>query len=379
MGTYEELVVDRSVEAAWLQFRVRLADHLAQMGEDDELVLTAPRAAESRHIRLHLSAGEAETLRLSLSFGIVGERNADRRLLIKSRMAEIGLTAGSLVLGRNQVDRMAQVTERSLRELFGLVHPSFVDVKSADLVLVDEPTPLVSPPPAPELPDVVTVHSQEELAGWVDRALEPVFGHTPRKDDRGNIWVNRGDHRLVIRISADRPIVDLSAVIAKDVDIRKARKQVHRLNDKFYFYRFFVSGDRLMMATTVSARPFAPQHVVEAMNMMLSWLQRRAPKLQAKLLRTEPPVQEAPNGIDADLILLYGAPTTALACALAKGDRATLSEWRSKARTAERNAKEQAAELEHGPAQNALIDAVIAWRQVISVLREALLEHGTAA
>ncbi len=261
MSTYEEMVVDRSVDAAWLQFRVRLADHLAQMDDDDEAVLTAARGAGARRVRLRMSVGEAETLRLSLSFKIVGERDPDRIRALKSHMAEIGLTAGSLVVGRNKVDRMAQVVERTFREMFGLVHPSFIEVSANDLVLVDPPKQLVSAPVAPELPESVTVQSQEELVGWVDRALEPRFGHAPRKDSQGNIWVSRGDHRLVIRISNDRPIIDLSAVIAKDVDIRKARKQVHKLNDRFYFYRFFVRGDQpddgrdRVRATLCSAAP----------------------------------------------------------------------------------------------------------------------------
>ncbi len=256
MSTYEEVVVDREVEAAWLQFRVRLADHLAQMDDEDEVVITAPRGADARLVRIRVRVGEAETLRMSLSFRI--DRERDRMGQLKRHMAEIGLTAGSLVVARGKVDRMAHAVERSLRELFGLVHPCFLTVRADGLVLVDPPKRLVSPPAVPALPESVTVLSSEDLALWVDRALEPEFGHAPRKTKEGDIWANRGDHRLVIRVSKDRPIIDLSAVIAKDVDIRKARKQVHKLNDRFYFYRFFVRGDRLMMAATVSGRPFAP-------------------------------------------------------------------------------------------------------------------------
>ncbi len=111
--------------------------------------------------------------------------------------------------------------------------------------------------------------------------------------------------------------------------------------------------------------------------MMLSWLSKRAPELQGKLSAGQ--AKDADAKIDADLMLLYASPTAALARALSKGDRQVLSDWRTKVRLAQHEAKQQAAQLEHGPVQSALVDSVIAWRRVNAALREVLLNRGAAA
>ena len=47
MSSYEELVVDRSVDHAWLQFRLRLADHLAAASRDEPVaVAITPQAVD---------------------------------------------------------------------------------------------------------------------------------------------------------------------------------------------------------------------------------------------------------------------------------------------------------------------------------------------
>jgi len=113
------------------------------------------------------------------------------------------------------------------------------------------------------------------------------------------------------------------------------------------------------------------------MNRMLSWLSKRAPEIQAKV--SAKPTKDTDVKIDADLMLLYATPTAALARALSKGYRQVLSDWRTKVRLTQYEAKQQAAQLEHGAVQSALVDSVIAWRRVNAAIREVLLNRGVAA
>ncbi|MEV7396707.1 hypothetical protein [Aeromicrobium sp. NPDC092404] len=386
MGSYEEQVVDGAVDAAWLAFRVRLADRLVELGDGDEIVLAVTPPAEQSPLRVRFCAVDDE----SIEARFVGLVSQSRRLRIRrstwARLRSLGVVAsgGRMTVERSRVDHVAYTVYAFLHEELQIVHPSFVDVPIGNLVLVDPPQDLVAPKTPAPLPESIVPTSRDDLVVWVDRTLTQWLGYVPKKRGDGSIGINREGDCLTIRVSGSRPLVEVFAVVASDVDRKRARKEVAVLNSRFHFFRFFLHQDSLFMATTVSAIPFAPEHLSDAIDMTLHFLKHRAPKVATKLVRREP-VQETPAAeppcVDEQLLLVYGSADAheamiEMARGLTNDSTRSLDAWRHAASAAGKLAREKASQLERGPVQNALIEQYLVWRKVAQAMRAAVAEIG---
>lgn len=364
MGSYEEWVVDRSVDAAWLEFRVRLADHLSTMAPDDVLALGLRDAHDDWIVELAIST-------LPTGFRALWEW-ADERSRPGARHGR------SIRIAPEQIDAYVLVI-RDVLESAGAPHPSFVEVLSGGLVLVDPPEQIVATAAEPEIPELVTPTSSEDLISWVDRVISARLGYPPRKRDDGSISLSRGDDIVTIRISRSRPIIEVGSTVARDVDVRRARKAVARLNARFHFFSFSLVGDRLLMSTTVNASPFCPEHLDRAIDSTFTYLADEAGKVRVKVARKAPKDASTDNAVDTDLLLVYGAAgdrkvMIEMARRLTGDSRTSLGQWRRTAAEAGNVAKTKAANAKHGPVQNALTDQVIAWRGVAEAITEAVAE-----
>lgn len=369
MSSHEEWVVDREVEAAWLQFQVRLADHMAAMDEDSTFGLTVEGADGGHAVELFVRTvghgGHAVLWNWA--------DGADRR----------GAAHDTKV--RVQASRL-DAHVRRIRDVLvaeGVPHPSFVDVHDEQLVLVDSPRDIVAPRATPEMPESVVPASPDELQMWVTRVLHERIGRAPRAHEDGSVTLSMKGSRVTIRVSTSRPIIEVWSVVAKDVDVRKARKHVARINARFHFFAFALVGNRIVVASTVNAQPFCPEHLNRAIDATFGFLDAEAPGLRAKLARrdaTEEPAVEAPsNAIDGDLLLVFGAAgdreaMVQMARGLAHDSRDRLGQWRNAARDAAAGARAKAALGGPEVVQNALIDQVVAWRSVADAIEGAVAQ-----
>ena len=370
MSSYEEWVVDREVEAAWLQFKVRLADHLAAMAEGETLGLTSEGAGEARLIDLHLGTFRQH----GFAAHWVWADEQDRRGARHERGTRFSA---------QHIDSFVRRIHDVIRAE-GVQHPAFLEVHGSDLVLVDPPQDIVAPHAEPEIPESVVPASPDELNVWVTRVLTERLGREPRTNKDGSVTVSRNGARATVRVSSSRPIIEVWSVVATDVDVRKARKHVARMNSRFHFFAFALVGNRIVVATTVNARPFCPEHLNRAIDATLGYIGSEAPDLQAKLARREPkkPKQstDAPsNAIDGDLLLVFGAAgdrdaMMQMARGLTADSRDRLGQWRNAARDAAAEARAKAALSGAEVVQNALIDQVIAWRSVADAIEGAVAE-----
>ncbi|NRQ50418.1 T3SS (YopN, CesT) and YbjN peptide-binding chaperone 1 [Aeromicrobium stalagmiti] len=364
MGSYEEMVVDRIVDAAWLDFRVRLADHVAAMEVGDVLTLGLRDGDDDWTVEVLITGASA-------ACDVLWEwaDETDRRLARHGRSFRVpGGATDAYVMHLSDVLIDA-----------GAPHPSFVDVLSGDLVIVDPPKPLVATAAAPEMPESVTPASHDDLVAWVDRVITQRLGREPKKLDSGSIGLARDDDRLQVRVSRSRPIIEVWATVARSVDVRKARKMLPRLNASFHFFSFSLAGDSLVVSTTVNAKPFCPAHVDRAIDSTFTYLADEAGKVRAKLVRKQPKDAATDNAINSDLLLVYGAAgdrkaMIQMARGLTGDSRTSLGQWAKAAVKAGRLAREKAAGAKHGPVQNALIDQVIAWTSVADAMSDALEE-----
>lgn len=152
MGSYEEWVVDREVEAAWLQFRVRLADYLAAMAEADVVSLGLLDGDEDWAVEVVVTASGRGRFKALWEWADEQDRRGARH-------------GRSLHFSSKQIDEYVLVIGDALQSA-GAVHPSFVEVLSGDLVLVDAPKHIVAPAAKPELPESVTPASRDDLVIW---------------------------------------------------------------------------------------------------------------------------------------------------------------------------------------------------------------------
>lgn len=384
-SSYEEMVVDSDVDRAWMTFRLRLAEHLAAISDadDDEVVLTPTGVDDEKSPRIEIDrcAGDALTLRICSSWR--PEHRFRFSSAARQRLRDLG---SSIVDGEPRfamdphlVDEAAHLSYVVLHEMWEVVHPSFVSVEPLDLALYDEPVD-DEPQGPPEVPDLVHPSSQEELTAWVDAALTPEFGHVPRKDDDGDICVSgSGGGRAVVSVrSCDR--VEVWTILADDVRHKKARKAVDRLSLRHPYVRFFLARDTLVASVVVPASPFAPDHLVRSLNLVLRLSEERGRELDAELSRrprdddsglTEP-VDATLQAIFNSSGQLRAADLVQLVIELAEDNEDVVDSWLRSSRSARDEAYASFEGLETGRVRDAFRLSARYWRLTVSALEAAI-------
>ena len=282
-----EFEVDRATAVAWREFQARLADQLVAMEQDDVAIIDAmvgeePEEGAAPYVQF-CAFGEG-----MLRGEVAGNHVLDDRWQLDDQamaaLAELGWAAptyapddepdhGSLNhyvdVERTEADRLAVMTTRALRDVFGVPHPALLtgDVPDA------EPAP-ANEAAAHERGDepVATFPygGRDELLALVDRALMPYFGHAPRHDTDGDIPVDTGRSVFFVRVPEEVPVVEIFGCIAVDVtDPVAAEREIAILNRDARFAKFRLAGDSVVVELQLPAWPFVPEHL-RAMVAMLT-------------------------------------------------------------------------------------------------------------
>lgn len=283
MSDFAGFDLDRSTARAWSKFQVRLADHVAEMDDDDVLLVRAESSADeddgsSPYVRFcgigenrlrcevsgHTSpAGDhlldqvgVETLN-GLGWSTRGGDDVDP-----------GEPSANLFLevDRSHADRLAVMAVKAFRDVFGVAHPVFL---SSDHLAQDESAPDLGVPMSdlssgfdPEEPIAVVPRDREHLQSLIDDALTPFFGHVPEHDEDDDIPVVCGSSLVFVRVLEETPVIKMFASLVCDVtDLERAAFEVTVLNRDTRFIKFVVVEDRVMAYVFLPAWPFAPQHL----------------------------------------------------------------------------------------------------------------------
>ena len=328
------------VEGAWARFRARLADVIAglegdeafwfdlEVGIDDEDLPGAAPYVQFMAWGDDLVRGEV------VSNAYLDERfrltEADEQLLL-----ELGWTAPTHGRGDEQdsgsanfhldvetreADRLAVMTVRALREVFGCAHPVFLDAD--ELLDAYQGIPAVVPvPPTAAVPAVPEVAAGEVAAGataenseladeaatfptnhehlqeLIDKALGAMFERPLTHDRDGDVRVVTGKSVIFVQVVDDRPAVDLYAEVVSDVcDLERAAEEVAILNGGRSSMRFYVRDDQVVMRFRIYAWPFSPTQLRVALADVRRDLDDLAPALatrvRGRLFLEEAPVVE---------------------------------------------------------------------------------------
>lgn len=291
MRENESFEVDRAAAQAWVRFQAGLGDRLAEMAEDDVLVVEALVGDEEE-------AGAAPYVQFcAWGAGMLRGEAASNHVLMVAReldeegeraLGEIGYGApthgpdedaddGSLNfhvdLPQSEADRMAGMAVRALRDVFGVAHPALLTGDLADGSTAPE-----EPAAADRTDEPVAAYpddGHEALLALVDRALTPYLGHAPRHDDDGDIPIDLGSTVLFVRVHETMPVVELFACLATDVrDLERAAFEVNVLNRDVRFVKFRLVGDSILGDLQLPAWPFAPEHLRTMLALMTDAIQQ---------------------------------------------------------------------------------------------------------
>lgn len=299
MSEFAGFDLDRSTARAWSRFQVRLADHVAEMSDDDILIVSADDAgdddADGAAPYVQFCAWGETLVRCEVSSNAY--LGVDRRLDRAASEAVMGLgwaapTVDSAAddagegsanfyvdVERSQADRLAVMTTRVLRDVFGVPHPAFLSSGR-----LDEDAPAEGPVPAEVVPEMPAVfpRDREHLQALVDEALTPYFGRPPTHDEDDDIPVVSGSALVFVRVVRKAPAVHLFCSLVHDVrDLQRATYEVTLLNRRHRFLKFVLFDDSVMAYVDIPAYPFAPEHLRQ----MLSLMSEAADELDDELAR----------------------------------------------------------------------------------------------
>src|SRR3954470_5742073 len=172
---------------------------------------------------------------------------------------------------RRNADRLAVMTTRVLRDVFGVAHPAFLSAGALD----DAVEPDLGIPSGPGNVEAevealaVFPRDQEHLLELVDQALTPYFGNAPQHDEDDDIPVVSGSALVFVRVAERMPAIQLFCCVVHDItDEDSASFEVAVLNRDQTFLKFVLVDDRVMAHLWLPAYPFAPEHLRAMLTLM---------------------------------------------------------------------------------------------------------------
>ncbi|MFC5177868.1 T3SS (YopN, CesT) and YbjN peptide-binding chaperone 1 [Nocardioides taihuensis] len=259
-------------DEAWTAFRQRLADRLAGMAEDDVLLVQLATGVDDDELGgespyVHVTALKGEVLHAEVS----SSYSLDERFMLTDEAAAQVVALGwthpdddqvdsidfEADLPQGMADLLAVNTVRVLREVFGCLHPAFLEAQGL------EPAPAVVPvPPQAVEQDVVMPRGAAHLQELVDAALEVLFDSPARHDEDGDLPITCGSSMVYVRVHQELPTVEVFAHLVLDVqDLARAAQEVARLNRRSPHDQFLLRNGFIEMRTAVLAVPFCAEQL----------------------------------------------------------------------------------------------------------------------
>lgn len=261
--------MDEQVEAAWRGFRGRLADRLEQLTDDDWLRVdvdssttdVAPFvqfAAFGETIRAEAGGGALE------SFWGLPDHLRPRVDLVWTP-PEVNEPYLYVDRPRAEVDRLAFESVEVLRDLLGVVHPSFLRADGLEVdpdigVPVEGDASAASPPQVDDEDLLTYPTSREHLRDAVDMALRVLLEIDEiTYDEDEDAPIRSGLSLAFVRVRRDRPAVELFAEIVLGAsDSERLAVELDLLNASHPYAKFFQRNDAVVMSHVQCATPFTP-------------------------------------------------------------------------------------------------------------------------
>ncbi len=261
MADINDFDLDETMEMAWDDFSVRLAEVLSVMDDTSDLCISvaANTVPGTTPPVIKFSYQEPSTVAATLW-------GADPDVL--TRLGWHPDVDGAYCVQWDQEDtsELALLVTRTMRDGLGAIHPVFLEPDQlSDILRPGVPMERgIDVLPGPF--GIVMPTSRDELDAIVGAELEEAFGHPPMRDSQGDVAIRIGSTMLFLRSTPDFEELVLFAVLVHDVEGRsRACEVLNDLNRESRYCRFSLHLDRVFVQVSVPARPFVPTHLRKAL------------------------------------------------------------------------------------------------------------------
>jgi hypothetical protein len=299
---------DDAVEDAWRGFRRRLADHVAGMGEDDSIVVEVPQQHETGAAPYCQVAGGEAMVRVEavsnvyLAGGCKLDEAQQRALEgLGFRRPEAddwseGETNFWLDLEVREADRAAVLVVRALREVYGVLHPVYLEAEGLEPEGAVRPLPPEPQAVEPDPDEVLRPSSVEEVRAVVDLAVAGTYDEEPEWDEDGDLALPTEDHLVWVSVNKSVPRVLLSCLLVDDVaDRQAALVEVNRLNRSEFGLTFSLTDQRISVTRELGLEVAVPSAVRTEVLRVLSQVDGWARDLGERVRTAPEPTGERPG------------------------------------------------------------------------------------
>lgn len=230
--TWEARFVDKQVDRAWMELRLRLADRIAA-GMTSEC---------GDQIDITTATGETLTVTVDDEYVVV--------------------VAGDIVHATASVDEAAYTVFQVLHDEWQVVHPAFLDTDLVEVAVVLDN----SIGSSAIVPPLGIAESCEQLQVWVEATFQEGRTDKLKVARNGDIqWSGRRGEPVVVSVRNDSRI-ELWTVLGRQVNFKKARKTIDDLSATYFGLKFYLRQDVLIMSRTLVAKPFVADHLTSALH-----------------------------------------------------------------------------------------------------------------
>lgn len=268
---------DATQQGAWEQFTTRLDEVLSVMDSSADLTISvaSPHKAGGQD-----DMGERPGILFSMAEpGVInayvkgpkGEAPTRQQADELHRLAWEQPTTDEprfhTVADQEDSAQLAQLATVTLSEVFGVLHPIFLEPDQLAEILQGQ-TDWVPLTPKPLNKDQVSVMpvNRTDLDNLVDYELAKAFGHPPLRNQQGDVAIRVGSTMVFLRSTPDAAELVLFSALVHDVEGRsRACEVLNDLNVEARYGRFALHRDRVFVQISVAARPFVPAHLHQAL------------------------------------------------------------------------------------------------------------------
>lgn len=259
---------DDAVDTAWREFRQRLADHVAAMADGDSIVVeVVGQDVDVTPAYCQVAAGD-EVLRVEAASNVYladGCQLDDDQVTAlgdmgfqqpEARSWEDGETNFWLDLEQREADRAAVMVVTALREVYGVLHPVYLDAGGLEPAR-EGGKPL---PPKPHRERVVTPRSVDDVRAAVNRAVAELYDEAPEWDDDGDLPLPTDERVVWITVAKEVPRILIHCMLLDGVEDGECLLgELNKLNAAEFGLTFLWRGDHVAVAREVPLDAVVPE------------------------------------------------------------------------------------------------------------------------
>jgi len=304
--------LDKRLAISWIQLGGRLTSALTGLVPGETLIVELPSAFDEAQLSgatpyLQFAAYGDDLVRGEVSSNHVLDERHQLSDAQGQALLELGWAAPPSDIANlednesanfwidapaGELAELAGTSVSTIRDLFGIPHPSFLIASGPNGELGGAAESLGLPRPAPEAqetdddeePIAIEPVDRNHLIQLVDAALVSVVGGVPAHDDDGDIPIRSGSAIVFVRVAEDGPYVELFSPVLVDVEGSPlALERISQLNRWVRFVSFGWDSGTVHASMHLYCHPFVPEHLRHAVGVLTSVADRLDDELRLGL------------------------------------------------------------------------------------------------